>query len=98
MILFTIISPVKSDAKLARLLLKKNLQISWFLIYNENKQDYLHNSEFFIILLEHTWLFYIYRETVEFMIRIRKISNPFLESNKGAIANVKKIMACQFFF
>ncbi len=30
------------------------------------------------------------------MIRIRKISNPFLESNKGAIENVKKIMSEQF--
>ena len=30
------------------------------------------------------------------MIRIRKISNPFLESNKGAITNVKKIMSSQF--
>ena len=30
------------------------------------------------------------------MIRIRKISNPFLESNREAISNVKKIMASQF--
>jgi len=30
------------------------------------------------------------------MIRIRKISNPFLESNGEAISNIKKIMASQF--
>ena len=30
------------------------------------------------------------------MFRIRKISNPFLDSNKGAIENVKYILSKQF--